>query len=176
MTDFTMRRITPEDVPALSFMSKETFFDTFTGTCTPEDMEDFLEKYYNEKTLLNEVTDTGMEFFFGEAGGEPVGYLSFKEEVSEFDEIKGKKALELKRFYVSKEYHGKGAAQEMISFLIDRAIKEGCEAVFLGVWEFNYRAQKFYNKYGFNLTGHKHDFPIGSTPQTDVYMVKYLKD
>ena len=54
MKDITMRRITPEDVPALSVMSKETFFDTFTGTCTPEDMEDFLEKYYNENTLLHE--------------------------------------------------------------------------------------------------------------------------
>ena len=174
MQDFTMRRITPEDVPALSIMSKETFYDTFTGTCTPGDMEDFLQKYYNEKTLLLEVTETEIEFYFGEESGKPVGYLSFKEEVPEFDEIKGKKALELKRFYVSKEYHGKGAAQQMISFFIDRAVKEECEAVFLGVWEFNYRAQKFYSKHGFKLTENRHDFPIGSTPQTDVYMLKYL--
>ena len=174
MDEITMRRITPEDVPALSVMSKETFYDTFTGTCTPEDMEDFLEKYYNENTLLLEVIDSGIEFYFGEIGGKPVGYLSFKEEVPEF-EIKGKKAFELKRFYISKEYHGKGAAQKMISFFIERAVKEDCDAVFLGVWEFNYRAQKFYSKQGFLLTDHKHDFPIGNTPQTDVYMVKYLK-
>ena len=175
MKDITMRRITPEDVPALSVMSKETFFDTFTGTCTPEDMEDFLEKYYNENTLLHEVTETGIEFYFGEVDGKPVGYLSFKKELLEFEEIKGKKVLELKRFYVSKEYHGKGAAQKMISFFIERAVKEDYDAVFLGVWEFNYRAQKFYSKHEFVLTDHKHDFPIGNTPQTDVYMVKYLK-
>lgn len=175
MTDITMRRITPEDVPALSFMSKMTFYDTFTGTCTPEDMEHFLEKYYNENTLLHEINDEGIEFYFGEALEKPVGYLSFKEEIPEFDETKGKKALELKRFYVSKDYHGKGAAQKMISFFIDRAVAEDCEVVFLGVWEFNYRAQKFYCKHGFNLTNYKHDFPIGNTPQTDVYMIKYLK-
>ena len=175
MDGITMRRITPEDVPALSVMSKETFFDTFTGTCTPEDMEDFLEKYYNENTLLQEVTETGIEFYFGEVDGKPVGYLSFKKELPEFEEIKGKKALELKRFYVSKEYQGKGIAQKMISFFIDRAINEDCDAVFLGVWEFNYRAQKFYSKHEFVLTDYKHDFPIGNTPQTDVYMVKYLK-
>ena len=174
MTDITMRRITPEDVPALSFISKETFYDTFTGTCTSEDMEDFLEKYYNEKTLFDEISNSGIEFYFGEAGGTPVGYLSFKEEISEFEEINKRKALELKRFYVSKKYHGKGIAQKMISFFIDRAIHERCEAVFLGVWEFNYRAQKFYSKHGFNLTDHKHDFPIGNTPQMDVYMIKYL--
>ncbi len=175
MNDITMRRITPEDVSALSFMSKETFYDTFTGTCTPEDMEGFLEKYYNEKTLLHEVQDSGIEFYFGEADGNPAGYLSFKEEVSDFAELKGKKSLELKRFYVSKEYHGKGAAHNMISFFIDKAINEDYEVVFLGVWEFNYRAQKFYSKHGFVLTDHKHDFPIGNTPQTDVYMIKYLK-
>ena len=175
MDEITMRRITPEDVPALSIISKKTFYDTFTGTCTPEDMEDFLKKYYNEKTLLHEVTETGIEYYFGEVAGEPVGYLSFKEECPEFEEIKGKKALELKRFYVSKEYHGKGAAQKMISFFTERAIEEDYDVVFLGVWEFNYRAQKFYSKHDFVLTNHKHDFPIGNTPQTDVYMIKYLK-
>lgn len=174
MNEIIMRRITSEDVPALSFIAKETFFDTFTGTCTPDDMDDFLEKYYNETTLHKEIKEDGLQYFIAEVNGKAVGYLSYREEASDFPEIQHSKALELKRFYVSKEYHGKGTAHTMMNFFLDYAAKNKFEAVFLGVWEYNFRAQKFYGKYGFAVTPHKHDFPIGNTPQTDIYLIKFM--
>jgi ribosomal protein S18 acetylase RimI-like enzyme len=174
MNSITIRRITPQDLPALSAISKKTFYDTFTGTCTEEDMQGFLVQYYDEAVLAKDL-ESGMEFYFAEVNGEPAGYLSFKDEAPGFSEIKGSSALELKRFYVLEEYHGKGLAHTMINFVIDHAIAQGYDDVFLGVWEYNFRAQKFYEKHGFKLTEHRHPFPIGNTPQTDVYMVKYLE-
>lgn len=176
MVEITMRRITLEDVPALSFMAKKTFYDTFTGTCTEDDMNYFLEKYYNENVLANEVKDTSMEYFFAEINNEPVGYILFAAAQINFDEIKGSSALELKRFYVNAAYHGKGVAQKMMQFYLDYAVSKGYDVVFLGVWEHNIRAQKFYNKYGFIATSHTHDFPIGNTPQTDIYMWRKLRE
>ena len=55
------------------------------------------------------------------------------------------------------------------------ATEKKYEAVWLGVWEHNIRAQKFYGKYGFEDSGYTHDFPIGSTPQTDKWFWKFLK-
>ena len=66
-------------------------------------------------------------------------------------EIKGSSAFELKRFYILEEYHGKGLAQKMMHFLIDHAVSEGYDCIFLGVWEHNLRAQKFYHKFQFKL-------------------------
>lgn len=174
MSEITMRRITLEDVPALSIMSKETFFDTFTGTCTEKDMQVFLEQYYNEAQLTKDIAEEQIDFFFAEVNGVPAGYLSFRDEQPDFAETKGSTALELKRFYVSKEFHGKGLAHAMMDFFIDHAVAQAYNVVFLGVWEFNFRAQKFYQKHGFKLTEHWHPFPIESTPQTDVYMIRYL--
>jgi GNAT superfamily N-acetyltransferase len=174
MQEIKMRRITLEDVPALSFIAKKTFYDTFTGTCTEDDMVHFLEQYYNETSLANEVADSTMEYFFAEMEEEIVGYILFTNGTEDFAEIHGSTALELKRFYISKEYHGKGAAQQMMNFFLDHAKAQGYDTAFLGVWEFNSRAQKFYSKFDFKLTGHKHDFPIGNTPQTDVYMWKAI--
>lgn len=174
MNLITIRRITPEDLPALSAISKKTFYDTFTGTCTEEDMQGFLVQYYDEDVLAKDI-ESGIEFYFAETGGQPAGYLSFKDEVPGFSEINGSSALELKRFYVQEEHHGKGLAHTMMNFVIDHAAAQGYDDVFLGVWEFNYRAQKFYAKHGFKLTEHRHAFPIGSTAQTDVYMVRYLE-
>ena len=174
MYETKMRRITLEDVPALSFIAKKTFYDTFTGTCTEDDMNHFLEKFYSETILATEVTDNKLQYFFAEIDGEIVGYILFSDGEISFDEIKGSTALELRRLYVIKEYHGKGIAQKIMNFFLDYAIAQGYDVAFLGVWEHNLKAQKFYDKFGFIKSLHTHDFPIGNTPQTDVYMWKRL--
>ena len=174
MYEIKMRRITLQDVPALSFIAKKTFYDTFTGTCTKDDMNDFLEKFYNENTLAEEVANSAMEYFFAEIEGAIVGYILFSIGTENFDEIEGSLALELKRLYVLEDFHGKGIAQQMMQFFLDHATSQGYDNAFLGVWEHNQRAQKFYGKYGFVKSAHTHDFPIGNTPQTDVYMWKSL--
>lgn len=172
MHKITMRRITLEDVPALSFLAKKTFYDTFTGTCTEDDMSDFLETFYNENTLAEEVSNSSFQYFFAELGEEIVGYILFSDGEVNFDEIKGSTALELKRLYILNEYHGKGIAHDVVNFFLDYAMAQGYDVAFLGVWEHNLKAQKFYKKHGFIMSEHTHAFPIGKTPQTDVYMWK----
>ena len=174
MYETNMRRITLKDVPALSFIAKKTFYDTFTGTCTAEDMSDFLERFYNEKMLSEEVANNNFQYFFAELEGIIVGYILFSDGEISFAEINGSTALELKRLYVLNEYHGKGIAHDIMKFFLDYASAQGYDNAFLGVWEHNLKAQKFYHKHGFILSSHTHDFPIGNTPQTDIYMWKSI--
>ena len=172
--EINIRRITIDDVATLSDMAKQTFYDTFTGTCTEEDMQSFLEQYFSQKQLGAEISNANNLYFFAEAEGIPVAYLQFMEDYSGFPLIKKWKALELKRIYVVRDYHGKGIAQKLMDFILDFAKEKKYEAVWLGVWEHNIRAQKFYEKYGFINSGHTHDFPIGNTPQTDNWFWKFL--
>ena len=169
-----IRSINVNDVPALSVIARRTFYDTFTGTCTADDMQGFLDQYYSETQLGKELLDEEMFFFFAESDGVPVGYLQFKEDYKNFPEIKKWKALELKRIYVLSEFQGKGIAQKLMDFFLAFAAEKKYEAVWLGVWEHNVRAQKFYEKYGFVDSGYTHDFPIGNTPQTDKWLWKFL--
>jgi diamine N-acetyltransferase len=174
MAEVTMRRLTLNDVPLLSIVSKKTFFDSFTGTCTAQDMDHFLDLYYNETALIKEIEDIEMNYFFVELNGKVCGYFLFKENTIEIiDPVL--KAIELKRFYLLQEYHGKGIAQKMMNFFLEYAQENNYEKAFLGVWEYNCRAQYFYAKYGFTATTLKHSFPIGNTPQTDMYLIKNLK-
>jgi ribosomal protein S18 acetylase RimI-like enzyme len=174
MNEILVRRVTVNDVATLSTLAKNTFYDSFSGTCTTADMEDFLEKYYSKKSLEAEIADDEMKYFFAEYNGEPVGYILFKQVSSDFAELKNSKAIELKRLYVSSHFHGKGVAQKLMDFFLDFSKKEGFEKAFLGVWEYNSRARYFYTKYGFLTTSNRHDFPIGNTTQIDVYLVKDL--
>ena len=173
--EITIRRILIAEAPALSKMAKQTFYDTFTGTCTEEDMQAFLEQYYNLEQIRKELSNQDDYCFFAEINGEPVGYIRFMEDSSNFAEVNKWKSLELKRLYILKEYHGKGIAQKLMEFFIAFAEQYQYELVWLGVWEYNFRAQKFYSKYGFINSGHTHDFPIGDTPQTDIYLWRFLK-
>lgn len=173
--EITIRRILIAEAPALSKMAKQTFNDTFTGTCSEEDMQAFLEQYYNLEQIKKELSNQDDYCFFAEINGEPVGYIRFMEDSSNFAEVNKWKSLELKRLYVLKEYHGKGMAQKLMEFFIAFAEQYQYELVWLGVWEYNFRAQKFYSKYGFINSGHTHDFPIGNTPQMDIYLWRFLE-
>ena len=172
--EIRLRRLTTADAKILSTIAKQTFFDTFTGTCTEADMQDFLEVYFNEPHLAKEISVDNNFYFFAEHDGTPVGYLQFMEDYSGLPLMKQWKALELKRIYVLKEFHGKGIAQQLMDFTLSYAKEHAYEVVWLGVWEHNDRAQQFYKKYGFVDSGYKHDFPIGNTPQTDNWLWKFL--
>ncbi|MES2429454.1 MAG: GNAT family N-acetyltransferase [Bacteroidota bacterium] len=174
MQGIHIRRLTIKDAPALTEIAKQTFYDTFTGTCTEKDMESFLNEIFSEEAHTKELSDENILYYFAEIDNIPVGYMKFEEDYSSFEEMKKWKALELKRIYVSKEFHGKGIAQLLMDFFLNYAAENKYEVVWLGVWDQNYKAQKFYEKYGFVNSGFTHDFPIGDTPQTDCWFWKFL--
>lgn len=169
-----IRRATVIDAEALSILSRQTFFDTFTGTCTEEDMEQFLKEYFNIDQVKKELADENDFYFFAEIDGILAGYIRMMEDYSNFDLMKKWKALELKRIYVDKNFHGKGIAGQLMDFVENFAKENKYEVVWLGVWEHNLRAKRFYEKSGFTDSGYTHGFPIGNTPQTDNWLWKFL--
>jgi len=172
--EITIRRATLADADALSAIASRTFYDTFTSTCTKQDMQSFLVDYFNLKLLQAELSNEQDFYYLAESTGNVIGYLRFMEDYRNLPLMKEWKAVELKRIYVSKEFHGKGVAQQLMNFTVQYAVNNQYEVIWLGVWEHNLRAQRFYEKYGFINSGHTHDFPIGSTPQTDFWMWKFL--
>jgi len=170
----TIRRVNLYDADMLSALGKQTFFDTFTGTCSEEDMQQFLDECFNLDQVKKELANENDFFFLAEADGIPAGYIRIMEDYGHFELMKKWKALELKRIYVDKPFHGKGVAQHLIQFVENFAIENKYEVIWLGVWEHNLKAKKFYEKSGFKDSGHTHDFPIGNTPQTDNWLWKFL--
>ncbi len=172
--EIAIRKIKIADAEILSAIAKQTFYDTFYGTCTKEDMQQFLEHYFNVPQVKKELKDRDSFNFFAEINNIPIGYIRFKEDYIDYPFKEKYKSIELKRLYIQKEFHGKGCAHELMKLFINYAIENKYEVAWLGVWEYNFKAQKFYNKYGFTDSGVGHDFPIGNTPQTDRWYWKFL--
>jgi len=68
---------------------------------------------------------------------------------------------------------GKGIGQRLMAACFEYARNGAYDVMWLGVWEFNPRAQRFYEKNGFRIVG-RHTFQLGSDPQTDLLMQKEL--
>lgn len=173
--DLHIRRAAVADTKLLSELSTTTFFDTFSGTCTDEDMQEFIKQCFSEKQVSEELQDGNDFYFIAFIEEKAVGYIRIKEDASEVPEIKDHKSIELKRIYVLKEYLSKKIGARLMQFALNFAAKNGYELMWLGVWEHNERAMKFYKKFGFIDSGTTHSFPIGNTPQTDLWMYKLIE-
>jgi len=72
-----------------------------------------------------------------------------------------------------KDWWGRGIRWQLPGFSVEIARDSYKVAVWLGVWEHNYRALRFYTRNGFIPVG-SHLFVMGDDPQPDILMKKDL--
>jgi diamine N-acetyltransferase len=111
-------------------------------------------------------------FFVIEDAAGPLGYARLWED-PETPEFCLGRAVELVRFYMARRAIGTGLAGELMEYVLRHARRNGFEEVYLGVWEKNGRAQRFYEKWGFAKVGEK-VFLVGTDAQTDWYYLRSL--
>jgi diamine N-acetyltransferase len=168
-------RATIEHAQLISEMGGRLFEETFRGTCSDADMAWQLEEYYNVDQVRSELADDGDLFYLILAKGIVEGYSRMKEGCPPPAVLTDKKSIELKRLYMERRAHGKGLAAKLMQFNLDLARTMNYERVYLSVWEHNERAKAFYSKVGFTETGIENPFPIGQTPQTDLWLALNLE-
>ena len=154
-----------EDRDLLVDLGRRTFYNTFVGTCTDEDMQLFLETSYDPAKVQAELEDPLSRFLILE---DATGPLGFTRVLGEADH-----RAELVRFYMEQRAIGTGAAHQLMQDTLDLARQSGYTQIYLGVWEKNFRAQRFYEKWGFAKTGEK-VFMVGTDPQVDWYYERSL--
>ena len=163
-----IRNVNIQDIEKLKGIGKRTFTETFSSDNSEENITEYLDNGFSTEKLKTELTDKNAEFYFAELKGRVIGYLKVNSGQSQ-TEIKDKNYLEIERIYVLKEYHGKKVGQLLYEKAIKIAKSKNAEYVWLGVWEKNPRAIKFYEKNGF-VPFDKHIFKLGNDKQTDIMM------
>ncbi|MBT4155683.1 MAG: GNAT family N-acetyltransferase [Candidatus Marinimicrobia bacterium] len=163
-----IRNVNIQDIEKLKGIGKRTFTETFSSDNSEENITEYLDNGFSTEKLKTELIDKNAEFYFAELKGRVIGYLKVNSGQSQ-TEIKDKNYLEIERIYVLKEYHGKKVGQLLYEKAIKIAKSKNAEYVWLGVWEKNPRAIKFYEKNGF-VAFDKHIFKLGNDKQTDIMM------
>lgn len=170
----TIRYGKVEDAEVLAPLAIEIFNDAFADNPLnkPEDMSAYIAEAFSLEQTRRELTDENITFFIAEASGEMIGYAKLQEHSTE-ECVSDENPIELSRLYVRKDFHGYGAAKSLMDECFKLAKEKKYQTMWLGVWEMNFRAQKFYEKLGFKKVG-EHIFQLGSDPQTDWVMEKKI--
>lgn len=174
MQDIQLRKAENRDLISLQKIGKRTFSETFASDNSEENLRSYLETAFSTEKVKDELSDENAEFYFAELEDEIIGYLKVNYGDSQ-TEIKSEKALEIERIYVLKEFHGKKVGQRLYEKAIDLAKGINADFIWLGVWEQNPRAIRFYEKNGFTAFD-KHIFKLGHDEQTDIMMKLTLKN
>ncbi len=82
-------------------------------------------------------------------------------------------AIELSKMYVLASRHGTGAAPALIRSALTWAADTGASTLWLGVNQKNARAQRFYRKHGFEVSGTR-TFRLGDSTEHDFVMTRPL--
>jgi diamine N-acetyltransferase len=172
MPELQIRKVSVKEVSLLKEIGRQTFIDTFHDTNTEENLRKYLDDSFNDERLKDELSNPLSKFYFAAYDDKVVGYLkvNFGQAQTEF---KHDDWFEIERIYVVREFWGKSIGQTLLDFALTLASEEKISHAWLGVWEKNYRAIRFYEKNGFRPFD-KHIFQVGNDPQWDLLMKKKI--
>jgi ribosomal protein S18 acetylase RimI-like enzyme len=160
------------DAAALAAFAARTFQEAFAAENSAEDMALYLAANYGRERQGAEIRDPGIVTLLAEDGRRLAGYSQLHEGPAP-DCVPGAAPIEIRRFYVDRNWQGRGIAQALMMASVETAMERGARTVWLAVWERNLRAQAFYRKCGFEDCGAK-EFVLGRDRQTDRVMVRAL--
>ena len=166
MSGLSWRIAGPDDAAEVAAIGRLSFTETFGHLYTPENLAAFLTNH-DEAHWRRELSDPGFLVRLGEADGRAAAYAKLGPPSLPF-EVKGP-TIELRQFYVLKPWHGSGAAQELMAWVLDEARRRGAEEIYLSVFIDNQRARRFYERYGFEPVG-RYDFMVGTHADEDLIM------
>lgn len=167
-----IEQIGTKQVNELKKISEETFAATFGPENTPTDLKEYLAHAYNTEQLLTEIKNPDSFFFFAYYNDQLAGYLKLNIKQAQSEKF-ADNALEIERIYLKPGFQRQGLGTALFNKTIELAAKQRVDRIWLGVWENNTLAQKFYHKLGFKQIG-DHVFQLGTDPQRDLIMEKEL--
>lgn len=166
MPDFSIRTANLEDIPRLTIAARKFFDETFSSQNDPETMQDYLDASFTEDKFISQFLADDSTFILAEANSEIVAYARLRKN-PEVNPWLGDLHIELERFYLDATLHGSGLAGLLMQEVF--RIAQGSGWIWLGVWEKNPRAIRFYEKHGFEVFA-SHPFRMGDEIQTDLLM------
>ena len=161
-----LRDATADDAPALTELFARSFSETFGHLYEPENLSTFLLNHSVER-WRGELSDPAFAIRIGEADGQAVAYAKLGPPSLPF-EPRGK-PIELRQFYVLRDWQGSGASHQLMQWVIGEAERRVADELYLSVFVENHRARRFYERYGFEPVG-TYAFMVGTQADEDIVM------
>lgn len=150
------------DLAELADIAARTFPLACPPTVSVDDITAFIDENLSEDRFRVYLADPDRRLITAREDGRIVGYAML---------VRSDDGVELSKIYVSPDCHGAGASAALIAAALDAAEELGATSVWLGVNQKNQRAQRFYAKQGFTVSGTR-TFRLGEATENDYVMVR----
>ena len=166
--NISLRRAQISDLEAVAELSRSSFTAAFAAVNTPENMDSYLQQAFALEVMAVEFSNPNNCIILAESHQELAGYAKLRRD-SEEPCVNTIRAIELERLYTAPELIGRGVGALLMQEAIRTARQEHYESLWLGVWEHNSDAIRFYQREGFLDVG-SHSFMLGKDRQIDRIM------
>ena len=168
MLPVTIEKATIIDLLTIQTIAKETFIKAFSADNTQRNMDIYVAESFNKQKIQEELTNPESTFYLATLEGQAIGYLKLNVGAAQTESFTSN-YMEVERIYVREKYHGQQIGQALMNKAIAVATTSKKEFLWLGVWERNPKAIRFYQKNGF-VAFSEHIFLMVDDPQRDILM------
>lgn len=173
MNDLTVRIAEKKDAALIADLSRETFYNAFAPVNTKADMDKFMNEVFTREKLMAELDLADNIFLLACLENTAAGYVRLRDKHLPEASLPSNNVIEIARIYTATNIIGKGIGSALINKCIAIAKEKKRDYIWLGVWESNHKAIKFYERFGFKRIG-EHNFLLGNDLQTDWEMALKL--
>lgn len=154
-------RANPEDYQAIINIGMISVEETHRGSCSAQDLREYLEKNYNKDAIQNELSDQNNIYHILYYNGQAAGFSKIVLNCSH-PNIQQENVVKLDRIYLLKEFFDLKLGYALLKFNIDLSKLNDQAGIWLFTWVENKRAIDFYLKTGFEIVG-SHYFKVTET-------------
>jgi ribosomal protein S18 acetylase RimI-like enzyme len=170
--ELSIRRAAIADLKLLVVLGVTTCYEAYFELDPSKDLADYCARAFNEEQMKTEIEDANSTFLIAELNGRAVGYAKLREG-KKIECMAGRNAVEVQRIYVLEKVKGRRIGESLINRCFEIAEEKGFETVWLGVWDKNVAAQKFYEKIGMKKAGWT-DFSDGKNEFINLVFAKEI--
>lgn len=166
-----------EDAEELATVAAQTFPLACPPSVSADNIAAFIGANLSVARFLQYLADPERLILTAHQGGRIVGYAMLIRGVARDADVQQavsvRPAVELSKMYVLPEHHGTGVSAGLMERALAAAAELGGSCIWLGVNQQNLRAQRFYSKHGFSVSGNR-TFQLGAHREHDYVLVRAL--
>lgn len=148
----TVRKATIDDVNILAALGTTTCYEAYFELDPSRDLADYCARIYSPENVGSEFDDPDSTYFVAEINDRAVGFAKLREN-NRVDCLDDAHAVELQRIYVLEKMKGRSIGKLLLDRCLSAAREKGYDMLWLGVWERNTAAQRFYERIGMSNVG-----------------------
>ncbi len=147
-----IRPANADDITILAALGTATCYEAYFELDPSADLADYCARVYSVENVRAEFEDANSTYLIAEVNDRAVGFAKLRE--NNFVEcMSGKYAIELHRIYLLERMKGSGIGRQLFDRCCEIGREKGYDSLWLGVWEQNTAAQKFYERIGMTNVG-----------------------